>query len=102
MDAAEGERREQATQRHRERPSRCSRTLEQTIDEKNDVGWSGDLPHNLAEMAFEFTSTPRAADQACRIQRENPFTDQEQWHIAVRDPLREAFHNHGLTYARFA
>ncbi len=70
------------------------------VDEQDDVAALGDLLHHLLQAFLELTAVLRARDQGREVERVDLLVLEQLRHVAVGDPLGEAFDHGGLAHAR--
>ena len=87
-----------------ERSLRGSRSHQrvQFVDEDDRVLALHQFLHDGLQPFFELPAIFRSGDDQRQIERENPLVREERRHVAIRDALRQPFHDRRLAHARLA
>ena len=70
------------------------------IDENHGVGIIDQLFHDGLQTLFELTAVFRARDDERQIQHQDALLREKRRDFSVNDPLRQPFHDSGLSNAR--
>jgi len=74
----------------------------QFVDEKNRVLHAADLVHDRLDTLLELAAIFRAGNHHRQIEHHDPPVGEQLGHVAIDDPLCEAFHDRRLAHAGFA
>ena len=70
----------------------------QFVDEQDHLLVLRDLVHDRLQSLFELTTILRASDHGRHVEREHAIVTERIRAVAVRDELRESFHDRGLAH----
>ena len=71
------------------------------IDKQNDIAVRDDFRDHALDPLFKLSSVLGAGHHTGQVHGQKPFIPDCRGHIAVHDPLREAFHDRSLSDAGF-
>ena len=74
----------------------------QFVDEHNRVLALHQFLHDGLQPLFELPAIFRARDDQRKIERKNSLVREKRRHVAIGNPLRQAFHDRCLSHARLA
>ena len=74
----------------------------QFVNEQNNIFGAPNFVHHRFNAFFKLSAIFCAGNHQRQVQRDDTLGQQNFWHIALDDFLREAFDDGGFTNARFA